>query len=206
MKAMFFMLLFLGCLRASAQFQDLEQLKLDLEKLAQMKIMLSQAKQGYQMLQNGYNSVRDAAKGNYDLHKKYMDGQLEVSITVKHSPALTKILSDQSRLLKEYKTSWQKIVSSNLFTPKELADIRVSYQFVIDDVASGLETLDKVMTPGILRMSDAERLTLIEKVNTDVERSMQAVLAINKANDQLMEMRGQQKRDIDAVRRLHGLK
>lgn len=200
------LLVLVACLRVSAQFQELEQLKLNLEKLAQFKMMLSEMKHGYQTMQNGYNSVRDAARGNFDLHKGYLDGLLQVNIAVKHSPALVEIFSSQSRLLKEYKASWQRIVSSNLFSLKELADIRASYLFVIEEVATDLEAVDLVLSAGRLRMSDAERMGVVEKVKTNVGLNLQAVLDLNKENNRLMALRVQRKRDVDAVRKLNGLK
>lgn len=207
MKAgMFVLLLFIACLRVSAQFQELEQLKLNLEKLAQLKLSLSEMKRGYQVLQNGYNGVRDAARGNYDLHKNYLDGLLQVNNVVKTSPALVQVFSTQKRLLQEYKTGWQRIVSSNLFSVQELADIRTTYQFVIDQVSNDLETIDAVLSPGRLRMNDAERLSVVEKVKTNVAGNLKEVLELNQESNRVMLLRLQQRKDMDAVRRLNGIK
>jgi len=76
-------LLWVGVL--SAQKQEMEQLQLNMEKLVQLRLMLQQAKQGYQLLQNGYTAVRDAARGNYDLHKSYLDGLLQMHLLLSES-------------------------------------------------------------------------------------------------------------------------
>lgn len=200
------LLIFVASLRVSAQFQELEQLKLNLEKLAQFKMMLSEMKRGYQTLQNGYNSVRDVSRGNFDLHKSYLDGLWQVNTAVKNSPALTQIFSNQSRLLQEYKTSYQRIVSCNLFSVKELADIKASYQVIIEQVASDFDVLDMVLAPGKLRMNDAERISVVEKVNAGVKANLELLRTITSDHARLMALRSQRKRDTDAMRRLNGLK
>lgn len=200
------LLLFIACLRVSAQFQELEQLKLNLEKLAQLKLSLTEMKRGYQTLANGYNAVRDAARGNYDLHKGYLDGLLQVNTVVKTSPALVQIFSGQKRLLQEYKTGWQAIVSNNLFSAREMSDIRETYQYIIDEATGDLETIDAVLSPGRLRMNDAERLAVMEKVKTNVAVNLQEMLELNKECNRVMVLRAQQRKDVDAVRRLNGLK
>ncbi|HZK64294.1 MAG TPA: TerB family tellurite resistance protein, partial [Puia sp.] len=43
-------------IKANAQAQDLQQLTLDLEKLTQLKRILSDMKAGYQIYSRGYNT------------------------------------------------------------------------------------------------------------------------------------------------------
>jgi hypothetical protein len=54
--------------RISAQSQEMQQLILNIEKLAQFKQILADMKKGYQILNGGYKAVKDLSKGNFNLH------------------------------------------------------------------------------------------------------------------------------------------
>lgn len=205
MKAMFFMLLFLGCLRAGAQFQDLEQLKLNLEKLAQLKLMLTQAKQGYQTLQNGYNTVRDAARGNYDLHKSYLDGLMQVSGQVKTTPALKRFMDNSTLTQKEYRQWYSKVQRLNLFTPQELSAIEQTYQQINGILSDHLDQLQAILAPAKLRMSDGERVEAIEVLAGKSDEQLAALRQLIKEQTTIAAGRAQGKKDIEAMRRLYGL-
>src|SRR5579863_2568221 len=71
-----------GTLRA--QSFEIQQLVLDIEKLTQLKDILKDLKEGYQVLDKGYSAIRDIAQGNFNLHKAFLDALLTVSPTVKN--------------------------------------------------------------------------------------------------------------------------
>jgi len=207
MKALiFFGLLFLSVSRVAGQVQELQQLKLDLEKLAQFKLILSQMKQGYQTLQNGYNSVRDAAKGNFELHKNYLNGLLVVNPAVKHSPALRQIASDQVALVKMFQTALQQYQSSGLFSLGELHSLSDKYSMSSQKVDDDLELVAQVISSGKLRMNDAERMELINAVHEDITKQHELIRSMIIDYSRLMALRQQQKRDNNAVKKLSGLK
>lgn len=194
------------CFRSHAQVQELEQLKMDIEKLAQFKLILSQMKQGYQVLQNGYNSVRDAARGNFDLHKNYLDGLLQVNPSVKQSPALQQIAKDQNAITKTFQTAWPQYQSSGLFSAIELSDLRTQYNLVNQKVNDDLDIVLHTTTAGSLRMSDAERLQIIDVIHGDISVQLEAVKKLINDYSRLLVLRVQQKKDNDALKKLSGLK
>ncbi len=194
------------CFRGYAQVQELEQLKLDIEKLAQFKLILSQMKQGYQVLQNGYNSVRDAAKGNFDLHKNYLDGLLVVNPSVKQSPALQQIANDQTAMTKTFQTAWEQYHLSGLFSVSELNELRSKYNESAQKISDGLDILSQVTVSGKLRMSDAERLQIIDSIRVDVSAQYAGINTILTDYSRRLAARAQQKRDIETLRKLNGLK
>src|ERR1700759_4695457 len=62
---------------------DLQQLALDIQKLAGLKSVLNQMYQGYELVTKGYNAVKDISQGNYTLHEAFLDGLLIASPTVR---------------------------------------------------------------------------------------------------------------------------
>ena len=63
--------------KALAQKDEIAQLLLNVEKLAQFKQILSDMKKGYVILSGGYNTVKDLSQGNFSLHKTFLDALME---------------------------------------------------------------------------------------------------------------------------------
>ncbi len=206
MKTIIIMVFF--CTRVAmihAQVQELEQLKLDLEKLVQLKLMLSQAARGYQTLQNGYNAVRDAAKGNYNLHKNYLDGLLQVSAQVRNTPALKRVLNNNALVPKEYRVWYNQVLPLSLFKPVELTSIQERYRLIETALNEQLDQLELLLGPGKLRMSDGERVALIEVLADKSDEQLTALRQLIKEYTAIAAGRAQNKKDVEAVRRLYGL-
>ena len=115
-----FLFLFFGCSTgAFSQLQDIEQLKLNLEKLVQMKMMLKSMYDGYSTLSNGYNRVTSLSKGNFDLHKNYLDQLFQVAPQIKSYPVVQTILNKQSTVVSESNAAYAVYVKSRLFSATE---------------------------------------------------------------------------------------
>lgn len=188
-----------------AQTQELEQLKINLEKLVQLKLMLAQAKQGYQTLTNGYNAVRDVAKGNFNLHKKQLDLLLVVSDQVRLSPAIQKSQNNYGSMEKEV-SDWMQVVRSlGLFTSKELDEMNRDFLVIIVKSTDDKKTLSLVLNDGTLRMNDAERLSLMEMISANSDQYLASVRQKVNAQTGIAVARAQTKKDRDAIKRLYGL-
>ena len=61
-----------------AQSTEIQQLLLNVEKLAQLKKILSNMKKGYEIVSNGYNTIKDISKGNFNLHDAFLEMRREV--------------------------------------------------------------------------------------------------------------------------------
>ncbi len=188
-----------------AQTQELEQLKINLEKLVQLKLMLAQAKQGYQTLTNGYNAVRDMAKGNFDLHKKQLDLLLVVSNKVQSSPAIQNSLTNYRNMEQEVRDWMQVARSLSLFTSKELDEMNQDLLMMMTKSKDDRQTLSLVLSNGTLRMNDAERLSLVEMISSNSDQYLASVRQKVKAQTGVAVARAQTKKDRDAIKRLYGL-
>lgn len=187
------------------QSQEMDELKLNLEKLAQLKLMLSQMKQGYTVLQNGYNSVRNAAQGNFDLHKQYLNAQLQVSDQVRNTPALQRMLTNQSAFESEYKQWVLLLQGLGLITANEWTETVGKFQRIESQARDDLDQLQRILSNGDLRMSDAERISAIESLADKSDKYLGSVRVLIKEQNGLMMNRAQQKKDVVAMKRLYGL-
>lgn len=207
MKKMIFLILCVGySITAFSQLQDIKQLQLDLEKLVQMKAMLSNMYNGYATLTSGYKQVTGLAKGNFDLHKTWLDQLLQVAPQVRKYPIIQIILDKQSSVLAEAATAYTAYIRSGLLVPKELSAIKNRFDQFKSLIARKLDQLTIVLTPGILRMSDQERINTIDRIDKDVGEAVTLVMAEVKEQNAVVAERVQQKKDIGAMRAWYGLK
>ncbi|MEO8172593.1 MAG: hypothetical protein ABI581_05905 [Sediminibacterium sp.] len=198
-------IMMLWCAGLRAQVQEIQQLKIDLEKLVQLKLMLSQAKQGYQTLQNGYNCVRDAAKGNFDLHKNYIDGLLKVSVQVKNAPALQRFMDNSALVPIEYRSWYNQLQSKGFLKTDELVLVRSRYRELENTLADELDQLQVILAPGKLRMSDGERIAAIEMLANKSDEQVGVLRKLVKEYTVIAATRAQYQKDKQAVLKLYGL-
>src|SRR5687768_17492678 len=81
-----------------AQSFEAQQLLLNVEKLAQLKQILSDLKKGYGIVSAGYNTIKNISEGNFKLHQVFLDGLLQVSPVVKKYKRIVDIISNQTKI------------------------------------------------------------------------------------------------------------
>lgn len=190
-------------LTGKAQIEELIQLALNTEKLAQFRQQLEELKKTYQVLYGGFTTIRDISKGNFNLHQLFLDGLLQVSPTVRRYNKIAAIGKAQLALVKEYKVAWKRFSSSNVFTPNELDYIGKVYTKLVNGSLKQLEALANVLTAGELRMSDDERLSAIDRIAADMEGRLVFLRKFSSNNSVLAVQRLNEKRDVLSIRQLY---
>ena len=190
---------------ASAQAQELEELALDIEKLAQFKQILSDLKKGYQILDGGYNTIKDISQGNFSLHKAFLDGLLSISPTVAKYKKIVTITDNQLELIKEYKNGYKRFQNDGNFNPDELEYIGKVYSNLVDESAKNLESLLNVITANKLRMSDDERLKAIDVIDEEMENKLSFLRFFNNNTTVLSLHRTKEQNDLNSIRSIHGI-
>ena len=150
---------------ARAQQAELQQLSLNLIKLAQFKQTLSDLKKGYQILSVGYGTIKNLTEGNFSLHQTYLDGLLAVSPAVRKYYKVGDIISNQVLLVREYKYALIRFKEGGWFSPGELQYMGRVYQNLLSRSLDDLEELTTILTSSRLRMSDDERLYAIDRIH-----------------------------------------
>lgn len=153
----------------NAQSDEVQQLLLNIEKLAQFKKILKNMKNGYQIIFKGYTAVKDISQGNFNLHKTFLDGLMQVSPAVKKYKRIADIISYQLRISKEYKLAFNRFKEEKQFTVDEIDYLGKVYGNLFNESLKSLDELSMVITSGKLRMSDDERLQAIDKIYLAVE-------------------------------------
>ncbi|WP_316800230.1 TerB family tellurite resistance protein [Pedobacter frigidisoli] len=164
---LFVVLSFLCCINSFAQSTEVQQLLLNVEKLSQLKNILSDMKKGYTIISTGYNAVKSISQGNFSLHETFLDGLLLVSPEVRKYARVADIITAQKDIVSEYKHALKNFNASGLMNGNEMGYISRVYTVLFDQTKDNLEELTLVLTAGSLRMSDEERLSAIDRIFKD---------------------------------------
>lgn len=191
--------------RAQSVAQCLEQLTLDYQKLAGMKSILQQMYQGYEVLNKGYNAVKDVSQGNFSLHEAFLDGLMVVSPAVRKYPRAADIIADQTALIREYKAAAASFLRDACFSPMEITYLRDVYNHLVGTSAKNLDDLLMVMTDSRLRMNDAERLTAIDRIYSDSRSQLSFLRRFNDRAYQTAWHRAKEERERQTLKRLYGI-
>lgn len=191
--------------QVAAQSAEVQQLLLNVEKLAQLKKILSNMKKGYEIVSSGYNTIKDISKGNFNIHQTFLDGLMQVSPGVRKYKRIADIISLQTQLVKEYKSAFRKIQRSNLFNENEVKYMGNVYSNLFTKSLQNLDELAMVITAGKLRMSDDERLNAIDRIFTDISDKLIFLRTFNKENNLLAIQRGREMVDTKVSKKLNGL-
>ncbi len=189
-----------------AQTQEAKQLMLNVEKLAQLKLMLSHMKKGYDILQKGYTSIKNISEGNFNLHKEFLDGLLQVNPTVRKYAKVADIIKFQLKIVKESKSALAEFKTNKQFTLAELEYMGTVYANLFSESLKKLDELAMILTAGKLRMSDDERLKAIDGIHDEVMEQYTFLNEFNNGTAILSLQREKDKMDIDLMRKIHGIK
>jgi DNA repair ATPase RecN len=195
--------LMVGSLKATAQTDEIAQLALDIEKLAQFKQILNDLKKGYDILFGGYNTIKNISKGNFELHKVFLDGLLDVSPVLKKYNRVAEIIEYQVKLVKEYKFAFQRCKENGLFNPSEIDYIGKVYATLFSLSLKNLDDLIMVTTSSKLRMSDDERLAVIDNIFADMQDKLSFLRSFNNGNALLAVQRQRQKLEVANLRQYY---
>lgn len=191
--------------KAMAQTDEIAQLLLNVEKLAQFKQILSDMKKGYKILNGGYNTIKDLSQGNFSLHKTFLDALMEVSPTVKNYKRVADIINYQVILVKEYKSAFNRFKRDNNFNQQELAYLGRVYENLFKQSLNNLDDLVTIITANKLRMSDDERLKAIDKIFADMQDKLLFLRHFNNNTTVLAVQRAKERNDANTMRLIYGI-
>jgi hypothetical protein len=181
---------------SKAQSDEAQQLLLNWEKLKQLKNILQDMKEGYQIVSKGYNSVKNIASGNFSLHETFLDGLMVVNPEIKKYKRVADIISYQKQIISEYKAAYSRFVRSETFNASELSYLGRVYKQLADQSLDNIEELTTIITSSNLRMSDDERLQAIDRIFEDTEDKLSFLRNFNKQASILSLQRKKEKADI----------
>jgi len=198
-------LMLISSIRAHAQSDELQQLLLNIEKLTQFKAILSDMKKGYQIYQQGYGTISNLSKGNFDLHNIYLTGLMAVNPAVRNNPRVGQIMSQQNDILSEYKRYASLFRQSGTFNYSELSYINNVFSQLVKQSDANIDDLTSVTTAGQLRMSDDDRLRAINRIYNSSSDQLQFLRFFNRQAVMLSLQRSRDLNETQTLKRLYGI-
>ncbi|QXV67661.1 TerB family tellurite resistance protein [Mucilaginibacter sp. 21P] len=188
-----------------AQSTELQQLLLNIEKLTQFKAILTDMKKGYQIYQQGYGTISNLSKGNFNLHNIYLSGLMAVNPAVRNDPRVRQIIGQQNSISSEYKRYASLFRESGKFSADELRYIMTVYDQVVRRSDINIDDLTRVTTANQLRMSDDDRLRAIERIYNGSSDQLQFLRYFNRQAVILILQRSKDLNDTRSLKHLYGL-
>ena len=170
---------------------------------AQFKQILSDMKKGYDVINRGYNTIRNLSQGNFELHHVFIDGLLQVSPTVRKYKKVIEIITYQRSILKEYRRTYDGLSKGQFFNGNELAYLKNVYNRVLKESIQNLDELTTILTTNKLRMSDDERISAIDHIYTNMESKLEFIRYFNRQVKVLHKQRTHEKTDIEVLKSLY---
>jgi len=197
------LLLFFLCSKSYSQTQAIQQLLLDVEKLTQLKNILTELKDGYEIVSKGYTAIKNISEGNFKLHDIFLKSLLEVSPVVKNYVRIKDITEAQLSLVREYKNALKQFKGSGEFSVEEINYLEKVYANLFNHSLDNLQTMIMVITAGKLRMSDDERINSIDVVWKDVSQQLTFLRHFNNQARILCLQRAKEKNDLSTMKQLY---
>jgi hypothetical protein len=191
--------------RANGQAVQLEQLALDIQKLAGLKNVLQDLQKGYQVLSQGYETIKGIAEGNFNLHQAFLDGLLLVSPAVRNDVRVAEIISQQASIVSESQAALKGFRQGGRFNPDELAYLANVYGQLIQQSLNQVQDLLNLLTDGSLRMSDDERLRAIQGLSGRTGDQLFFLRSFNSSASVLALQRSRENNDVNAIRSLYDI-
>lgn len=190
---------------AWAQSQATQQLAFDIQKLAQFKQTLTKMYQGYQVISTGYSRVKTVTQGHYSLNKLFLDKLMGVSPIVRKYKRVGDIMTAESRILSQTRSSFRVFSQGSHFSPRELTYIKGVFTSLEARSAADLDALLTVVTADKLRMTDAERLHEIDRIWGSASESSAFLSSFTNQAAGLNQNRAREMQDISTMSSLNGL-
>ncbi len=187
----------------NAQTTEVQQLLLNYEKLNQLKNILRDMKKGYQVVSNGYTTIKNISEGNFNLHDTFISGLMTVSPAIKKYKRVADIIRYQKNIVNGYRNAFTRFKSNGSFNPDEIEYLGKVYHNLFNQSLRSLDELATVITSSKLSMSDDERLAAIDRIFADTEEKLQFLRHFNKNTSILALQRDKEKRDITRTEDLH---
>jgi len=197
------LLLFFLSSKSFSQTQAIQQLLLDVEKLTQLKSILTELKDGYKIVSNGYTTIKNISEDNFNLHDIFLKSLLEVTPAVKNYVRIKDIIDAQLSIVREYKNALKQFKGSGEFSVDEMGYLEKVYAHLFNHSLDNLQTMLMVITAGQLRMSDDERINSIDGVWKEVSQELTFLRHFNNQARILCLQRLKEKNDLSAMDQLY---
>jgi hypothetical protein len=143
---------------------------------------------------------------NMLLAKDWYDGLLAISNTIKTYRRVQHIFERQTAIITIYSNYISKFKSDPNLSPAQVAGVIRGYTTLIQESGSYLDDLSAIVSPAKSKMTDAERMELIDVLDDKVTHQYDLVNYFTRRTMAISSQQGQDSKDAATLKQLYGLK
>ncbi|MDD2307127.1 MAG: DUF4141 domain-containing protein [Prolixibacteraceae bacterium] len=140
----------------------------------------------------------------YEQGKRYYDALKSVNNLVKDARKVQQTILLVGDISDIYVNSFQKMMADDNFSVEELAAIALGYTKLLEQSSAMLSDLKTVTSANGLSMSDAERMSFVDRIYNEVREYKNLVQYYTNKNISVSYLRAKKKNDTDRVMALYG--
>ncbi|SMB80953.1 hypothetical protein SAMN00120144_3620 [Hymenobacter roseosalivarius DSM 11622] len=142
---------------------------------------------------------------NMRLAKNWYDGLMQVSQTVRTYRRVGHIFERQTAIITIYSDYIGRFKADPNLTPGQVAGMVRGYTVLIQESAGYLDELTAIVSPLKSKMTDAERMELIDALDDKVTHQYELVSYFTRRNIAIAMQQNQAKKDMQTLKQLYGL-
>ena len=140
----------------------------------------------------------------YQQGKQYYDALKSVHDLVKDARKVQQTILLVGDISDIYVNSFQKMMADENFSVEELSAIALGYAKLLEESSAVLTELKTVTSANGLSMSDAERMSVIDRIYAEVREYKNLVQYYTNKNISVSYLRAKKKNDTDRIMALYG--
>jgi hypothetical protein len=142
---------------------------------------------------------------NMLLAKDWYDGLLAISNTIKTYRRVQHIFERQTAIITIYSNYIGKFKADPNLSPAQVAGVIRGYTLLIQESGTYLDDLSAIVSPAKSKMTDAERMELIDVLDDKVTHQYDLVNYFTRRNMAISTQQGQASKDAVTLKKLYGL-
>ncbi|RZJ57273.1 MAG: hypothetical protein EOO55_03755 [Hymenobacter sp.] len=142
---------------------------------------------------------------NMLLAKDWYDGLLAISNTIKTYRRVQHIFERQTAIITIYSNYIGKFKADPNLSPAQVAGVIRGYTLLIQESGTYLDDLSAIVSPAKSKMTDAERMELIDVLDEKVTHQYDLVNYFTRRNMAISTQQGQASKDAVTLKKLYGL-
>jgi len=142
---------------------------------------------------------------NMLMAKSWYDGLLAISNTIKTYRRVQHIFERQTAIITIYSNYIGQFKADPNLTPAQVAGIVRGYTVLIQESGSYLDDLSAIVSPAKSKMTDAERMELIDVLDDKVTHQYDLVNYFTRRNMAISTQQSQASKDAATLKKLYGL-
>ena len=188
----------LGIGAAAGAAMQKAQLAKQLAVLKAIKSTLGKSKKAQE-------GIKNTSKENLNLQKNWFRSLEQISSGVRNYRRVKTIITRQLLIAAMQKEAMKRFIQDKNFKAVEIKAMSESYKILIQESVHILVELRLILKPRVMKMTDAERLSAIDKLDERMKDHYGLTRYYTQKMMHISKVRSENRADIATVSRLYGL-